>query len=408
MPEISLVQTLDSKSKNMQVNVQIITLDDNLSHPYFTATDISKNNLSPVGTARIDTVYSPEILQYWTNYKGIIVMSFEMVEFNKINTNSVQFHEQNDLPQKIENDKYNYSFICKVSKIKHKGKQIIIYCEDLGWKFLQKVPQEFRTTFIANQPIDKAFQAICEFLGVEFAYSIEDMQGYTFGADGYSIQKDGQTIETVETVLSEWKTDAEKKEEEEPLDDKHFENSGLINYDKKNKDKEDYAINDKKKEDTKIKEKDDEEEQLSKYQEEFEKKILDLFIGNTFYESKLTDNIMHYDSITVQPIENNNNTNTSSMSTESNSQNDDKNNDQNNGQNQQTINLNPSITKVGLQNLTIKNETPVLSSHNKKALNSDYIRTLTPSQAMELSKQTNLYDTKTIKRLRRRAIGLYW
>ena len=38
----------------------------------------------------------------------------------------------------------------------------------------------------------------------------------------------------------------------------------------------------------------------------------------------------------------------------------------------------------------------------------DYIKTLNPSKAAELAKKTNIYDTRTIKRLRRRALGLFW
>ena len=399
MPEINLVQTLDSQSKNMQVDVRVITLDDNLFHPYFTSIDISKNNLSPIGSAVAITLYSPDIFKYWTKYTGTIIFSFNMKELKHINTNSTEFAEAYKLPQRLENNQYNYSFIGKISKLKRKGKKIIIYFEDLGWKFLQKVPMEFRQQYIAGQPLDKAFQSICEFLGVEFAFSIADLQKYTFGGDGYSIQKEGQTIETVETVLSEWKTQEEKEKEENPLDDKYNENPSLIEFDKKNKNNKDYQRNDVNKEKNIESTNNDKEEDNNLQQEEFDKKILNLFIGNTFYESELTTNIMNYNNITVQPT--NTNTDTNTITTENNQQGE-------NQDNQGTPNLDPSTTQIGLQNLKIKNTTPVLSSHNKKALGLDYIRTLTTAQAADLAKQTNLYDTRTIKRLRRRAIGAFW
>ena len=395
MSEINLIQTLDSKRKNMEVNTQVITLDDNLFHPYFVAIDVSKNNYSPIGTARIDTVYSPDILKYWQTYTGVVVISFEMKDFKKINTNSVQFHEQYDLPQKLQNDEYNYSFVGKVSKIKHKGKEIIIYCEDLGWKFLQKVPKEFRDTYIANQPIDQAFQAICEFLDIEFAYSIEDMKGYTFGADGYSIQKDGQTIENVETILSQWETKLEEEGEEdenEVLDDKYFENSALIELDNKNKDNEDYVKNDDKN-DNKIIETTEDQDQLTEYQEEFEKKILDLFIGNKFYDSDLTSPILHYDHITVTPTANTNTTNNTNSITETNA---------NEDANQTSDQTNNNTSNTNGSTLT------AAEKRNKKPLSMAYIRTLMPSHAAELAKQTDKYEPRTIKRLRRRAIGAYW
>ena len=105
----------------------------------------------------------------------------------------------------------------------------IIHIEDIGWKFLQKVPKEFRDTYIANQSLDKAFQAICEFLGVEFAYSIEDLSEYTFGADGYSITKDGQVVEDVETILSKKKKKKIKEEKKkDEIDNPKNENPALF------------------------------------------------------------------------------------------------------------------------------------------------------------------------------------
>ena len=44
----------------------------------------------------------------------------------------------------------------------------------------------------------------------------------------------------------------------------------------------------------------------------------------------------------------------------------------------------------------------------KQSLSAKQVNALSPSRAKELAKQTNKYTTQTIKRLRRRAIGLYW
>ena len=74
----------------------------------------------------------------------------------------------------FRHDEYNYSFIGKVYRFKQIGQTFVIYLEDLGWKFVQKVPDEFRKTYIAGQTLDDAFQAICEFMGVDFAYSIDN------------------------------------------------------------------------------------------------------------------------------------------------------------------------------------------------------------------------------------------
>ena len=394
MDQINLTQTLDKKNKKMEVNVQVITLDDNLEHPYFSSIDLAKDNVSPIGIAKLMSVYDKQILDYWTNYIGTVILSFDMIETHHINTNDTSFSEQYGLPQRLQNTKYNYSFICKVSKIKHKGKQIIIYLEDLGWKFLQKVPKEFRETYIAGQSLDKAFQAICEFLGVDFAYSIKDLQEYNFGADGYSIEKEGEVIEIVETMLSKLKTQEEEEKENNPLDQEDYENPSLIEFDNENKNNEDYVRNDKQN-NRQINEPTEEEKVVEEYEEEFNQKILDLFIGNTFYESKLTSNIMSYDSITITPTSNsdtNINNNENSMTGVEISEN---NNDQDNATNSPFLDI-----TGGLQ--LSKND------HGKKALNMSYIKTLNTTEAAELAKKTNIYDNKTIKRLRRRALGAYW
>ena len=383
MSEIAIVQTLNSQSKNMQIDTQIITLDDNLNHPYFTSIDISKDNLSPIGIGKIIAPYDNQITKYWSTYTGIVIISFNLKELQRQNTNSSIFLQSHELSEHINNDEYNYSFICKVSKIKEKGKMIIVYLEDLGWKFLQKVPKEFRDQYIANQPLDKAFQAICEFLGVEYAYSIEKMQEYNFAADGFSIEKDGQTIETVETILSEWKTETEKEEENNPLDDPQYENQSLIDFDTENRQNEDYVRNEPNISNLNEKENDNKNEENEKLQEEFNRKIIDLFIGNSYYESNLTDNTMSYSNITVTPVNNTtDNTNISEINIDNNQNNNESDN----------------------QNNNIKNN----NSKNKKTLSKAYIKTLKPTEAEKMAVQTDTYDTQTIKRLRRRALGLFW
>ena len=387
--EQSIVKTLNSQTRNMQIDAQVITLDDNLFHPYFTSVDIAKDNLSPIGIAKGVTVYSEQVLKYWTNYIGTVIMSFNIKELKHINTNSAEYTDAHDLPQRVQNDQYNYSLICKVSKVKPKGQKITIYFEDLGWKFLQKVPQEFRNTYIAGQPLDQAFQAMCEFLGVEFAYSIEDLKEYNFGADGYSIEKEGQVIETVETVLSEWKSPEEQEEEENPLDSEDNTNPSLLEYDNKNKNNDDYERNEKNK-NTKVKEQTEEEVQKDKYQAEFDDKILNLFIGNTYYESDLTSNVMSYDKITVTPTSTTDNSNSDgSMSSEDT----DNNTDQNSGQS-----ISQNLLNKGKSGITLKGVT-----FTKASLSYDQVNNMTPDQAYHESLRTNYYYHTTILRLRARA-----
>ena len=351
----NLVQTLNKNGKNLEVDIQVITLDDNLNHPYFSLIELSKDNIYPIGVAKMEAPYTPYISDYWIKYNGVIVISFNLLNLNQQNTNSKEFVQNKLKKQEIErqkalekmkengenvqedkekkkkyiprltNDEYNYSMICKVTRFKQEGNKFIIYFEDLGWKFLQKVPMEFRKTYVAGQYLDDTFQAICEFLGVQFAYSIEDLHEYSFSVDGYSIEKDGQVIEDVPSILTEFGTVEE--EDDAGLNDPINEDSGLLDYKKqqeekdkqnKNKDKENELkrqisqSNDpsaqSNEEDTTANEDEEDkteqetlQEKLDKFQEEFDEKVLDLFIGNSFYDSDLTSPVMDYGSITITP-----------------------------------------------------------------------------------------------------------
>ena len=262
------------------------------------------------------------------------------------------------IKRRIINEQHNYSVVGHVGQFKQKGKKFIIHIEDLGWKFLQKVPKEFRDAYIANQPLDKAFQAMCEFLDVEFAYSIEDLNEYTFGADGYSVTKDGQVVEDVETILSKWQTEApEEENKDDELNDPMNENPGLMELNKKNAKNKEYVRKYKQK--NKQLDSDDSalQEQLDKYQEDFDQKVMDLFIGNQFYESNVTDNIMNYDKITVTPTPAANTNGTMSTTTNAN------NNNANNSTDGETFGQNlleQAKGDVALTGIKFKNKKPSL------------------------------------------------
>ena len=364
-----LAKSLDGyvDGSSFQTEILVVTLDDNLSHPYFKDIQVNKDNVNPIGNAVLTTLYTNDILNYWANYTGIIVVSVRMLDSHKDNTNSKKYFDKIIQPeftryqqllkqrneerglniktdkekvvkQVLQNEHYNYSFIGRVSRFKQRGKEYILYLEDLGWKFMQKVPMEFRKAFVAGQSLDDAFQAICEFMGVEFAYSIEDLHEYTFAPDGYSIQKDGQTIEDVPQILREWANGVEEDDKED-IYDATGSNSGLDEYNKKAKkeiEKEaKKMINNNNKNNNKNNTNNDDKNPLNKsgtdsnnqseeeknkqsleekkkqYQEEFDEKIRNLFIGNTFYDSDLCNPILNYGNITIEPKSVNENSNMS-------------------------------------------------------------------------------------------------
>ena len=455
---MDIMRALNSRNKNLQVDVQVITLADNLEHPYFSLIELSKNNLSPIGIAKMEAPYTPHISHYWIKYQGEIVISFNMADLKPVNTNSEDFfnyvnktektkfyerlkqqkekakedekkteekankepeedEEYVDMKSRFQNDHYNYSFIGKVSRFKQKGNKFVVYFEDLGWKFLQKVPKEFRDTYVAGQYLDDAFQAMCEFMGVDFAYSIEDLHEYTFGTDGYSVQKDGQTIEDVSTILSEWSQKDSEEEETDPLDDPMYENQDLQKLDEENKDNKNYVKSDnstttnnttnsttnngtnaENSTEGEIKENDEatqQEEEVSvddkieKYQEEFDQKVLDLFIGNSYYESDLINPILNYNSITITPrvVSTDNGSTMSAVSGDATTA--------ATGENPSTDLLSQGQTGITLQNVNF--------NVPKTALSYDQVNAMSPLQAREEATLTNKYYWTTILRLRARA-----
>ena len=327
----------------LENDISVITVDDNINHTYCSKIRWDKDNFLPIGTAQLIMPYSKDIEQYWIKYSGIVVIHANLnshpnsviaSQLNIPDTISLNLKKyvdtevdikDNKRTLRFKNDEYNYAFIGKISRFKQVGKTFIIYLEDIGWKFLQKVPQEFRQSYIANQSLDDAFQAICEFMGVDFAYSIEDLSEYNFAADGYSVQKDGEIIETVPTILTEWVDNSEDEEEEDDeggLDpDNGFESETLkevvdqqkkalrnqLSNNQSNKSLNAQTTNSKSVDN--VIDNNTEEEQntqsiqdkIEQYQQEFDDKIKDLFIGDTFYDSNTSDPILNYNWITITP-----------------------------------------------------------------------------------------------------------
>ena len=139
------------------------------------------------------------------------------------------------------------------------------------------------------------------------------------------------------------------------------------------------------------------QEKIDKYQAEFEDKILDLFRGNTYYESNLTSNIMNYDSITITPksttTDSSNMSSTSGDSSSSDSENTDGSTDNRySAQGNITVHVSrPSdrYTPQGNIRATVT---------GNQSLDVNYIRSLTPAMAATMAKNPK-YTTKTRVRL---------
>ena len=323
-------------------SVAIITLQDNLAHQYMFELEIDNDNSTPVGYAQFSFPYNKEILKYWSTYNGIVVIHCNLVNKEKTNqainnlpnsslaSKSIkQIKTKKDKHQiTIENEEYNYSFIGKIYKVKHRGNKIIIKLNNLGWKFMQKMPMDFRKQYIASQPLGDAFQSMCDFMGVQCAYSKEDLNKYSFAADGYSIEKNGTIIEEVQTIFNELNEnkDVDQKLADE-LDSGTNEAGSLPelsqqNQNQQNQNQQNQTQKNRTQNDT-LKSTENNEDI-----EEFEEKIQTLFNSNTMYNSDIISNVLNYNNIKAQPTTDTN-TNTDSDTDINNTSNNNTNEEQN-------------------------------------------------------------------------------
>lgn len=433
-----------------EVDIALITLNDNSIHTYCYEISWQKDNSTPIGIAKLKMPYSPQIEKYWTTYYGAVIIHANLN--NKAKQTQGQQATKKQLPNKsvvqkhdkdkirLQNDNYNYSFIGKVHRFKQEGKRFILYLEDLGWKFLQKVPIEFRQTYIAGQTLDNAFQAICEFMGVDFAYSIEALSEYNFSADGYSIEKNGEVIEDVQTIFEGLQSNKNEEDEVEETEDEKmgkriqgnqpFEASGLIEYenkqkkagnnnsntnnnnsnntnnDEKNKSLNQSVTNQKTNNETPEQQNiEAQNEKIEQYQEEFDKKIEDLFKGNTLYDSNISDSILNYNWISVTPSATQS-SNSSSVSGENsgNSSSDSESNDPSKSNNNSSQSSNgASSARNSLQKRDWNGwHGGQYYINGKIHLSDDYIKKLTPSQAWAKYQQglkTGVYRDGTMNKL---------
>lgn len=394
---------------DLETDIAVITLDDNLLHTYCAKISWERDNSTSTGTAKLTIPYSTDIEKYWSTYSGTVIIHANLNPFQKINK---ILSEKNKITKKkeknkirIQNNEYNYSFIGKIHRFKQVGKTFVVYLEDLGWKFLQKVPDDFRKTYIAGQTLDNAFQAICEFMNVEFAYSIKDLSELNFSNDGYSIEKDGKIIEDTPTIFEEFKNQ-NKEDEELKSEDEHMGEALITSPDLEfpeliqNKNQTFNTSSSINTTNTQLPENLTENKYHKEYEEEFHEKIKDLFKGNTLYDSNVSDPILNYDWITVQPTVTSTSTDSASSSSLTNGGN--SNSESNNSSNSAQPTTSSSLQKRDLNGW-----------HNGQYyingliyLSDSYINSLSPSEAWaKYIRGQGVYRDGTLNRLRARG---YW
>jgi hypothetical protein len=131
-----------------------------------------------------------ENLTYWTTYTGqltIYVGNDFVFDYVNANAHNTEQDAVNSITKYWDNSGIKPFFRGEVSRIKEQQNDITIYVDSIGRRFQQKIPDDFRQSFINNQNVRDAFQAICEFLGVFFICPPKTV------TDNGETETDGQT-----------------------------------------------------------------------------------------------------------------------------------------------------------------------------------------------------------------------
>lgn len=163
----------NKKKKKKVINqITVITTEDNLIHNYFFDFQHSwdATNCLSIATIKMPKM-DQENINYWSTYQGTITI-YGGYDFtlDKVNKSSHQTEQEaaNSLAQYSENSDIIPFFRGTIGKIKEYQTYIAIYVDSIGVRFKQKIPDEFRQSYINNQNVRDAFQAICEFLGIQY------------------------------------------------------------------------------------------------------------------------------------------------------------------------------------------------------------------------------------------------
>ena len=150
----------NAQNKEAANEFVVMTMKDNMVHNYFFSCDNfwdSRNCLSKVtiGFAKDNH----EQINYWTNYDDIVYVYMGNQVSKDIKINQINY---------TIGKKENPFFVGRVYDIYEYSDQMLVQLHNIGERFKQKIPKEFREAYINNQNVRDTFQAICEFIGVKY------------------------------------------------------------------------------------------------------------------------------------------------------------------------------------------------------------------------------------------------
>lgn len=165
--ELAKEETTDSVT-----DIAVITAEDNLIHNYFYSYETSwdASNCLQIAIIKMPKV-NQENVNYWATYTGqltIYLGSNFVYDYVNKTTHTTEQKAAQSLVKYWDNSKIKPYFRGEVDHIKEYQTSMSIYVKNIGSRFQQKMPDEFRQKFVYNQNVRDCFQAICEFIGVQY------------------------------------------------------------------------------------------------------------------------------------------------------------------------------------------------------------------------------------------------
>lgn len=148
-------------------NIIVLAKRDNVTHNYFHYFELywdARDCLSSIIIRMPKT--DADNTKYWINYSGDIVLYMgpknpdQQVTTDENNKSSTTSYWDLQGQKPI--------FQGEVTRVKEMKNELEIHVDSIGIRFKQKIPEEFRQSYINGQNVRDAFQAICEFLGVKY------------------------------------------------------------------------------------------------------------------------------------------------------------------------------------------------------------------------------------------------
>lgn len=160
------------KDREPYTSIVVITSEDNLIHNYFYSYETSWDARSCLQIIKMKMPkMGQDNINYWSTYTGqlTVYMGYNFT-FDYVNqtTHTTEQNAVSSLTKYWDNSNIKPYFRGEVDKIKEYQTHIIIYVKNIGSRFQQSIPEEFRQSYINGQNVRDAFQAICEFLGIQY------------------------------------------------------------------------------------------------------------------------------------------------------------------------------------------------------------------------------------------------